>query len=69
MKQKLRLRKFCDFEQGQPTLASAERIALDLSQRTHPDVPARALRREVAIFESVPTTPPAIVTKLREKFG
>ena len=34
---------------------------------THPDAPARALRRAVVRF--VPTASPAIVGKLREKFG
>ena len=34
---------------------------------THPDAPARALRRAMVRF--VPTASPAIVGKLREKFG
>jgi len=67
MTQKWQLKKFCDFEQDQPKLASAESTWLDLSQHTHPDAPARALRRTAVRFESVPTAPPAIGCKLREK--
>jgi len=67
MKQKRQLQKFCDFEQDRPILALAESIQLYLSERTQPDVPARALRRAVVRFESAPTAPPAMAC-LRDKF-
>jgi len=65
MKQKLRLQKFCDFEQGQPTLALAERIGLDLS------VPIQMLQRGLYVVQWWDSFPQLLQPSLVnwEKFG